>query len=62
MIDITVDNNSVEVEGKIHRDFNNRDELVNLLTDVIERTKYSGETISLWRIRMGKKEFVKEWH
>lgn len=68
MIDITIDNNEVRVENKVYHSFNDRIVLEHLLMEIIEKTRYSGETISLWVIRYdpeSKKEmkfFVKEWH
>lgn len=68
MIDITIDNNEVRVENKVYHSFNDREALVALIADIVEKTRYSGETVSLWIIRYdpeSKKEmkfFVKEWH
>lgn len=61
MIDITVDNNEVKVEGQIYHSFNNREALKLMLNDIIERCLYSGESISLWIIRNDRKENVQEW-
>lgn len=67
MIDITIWDMTVKVEMKRHyMDYDKMESNVNgleqALLDIIERVKYSGETISLWRIKDGEKHFVKEWH
>jgi hypothetical protein len=62
MIDITIDNNRVFVEGKEYHSFNEREQLSQMLQDVIEKAKYSGETISLWVLLHDGKHFIKEWH
>ena len=67
MIDITVDNNMVTVEDKTYGNFNDRNELVGLITNIIEKAKYSGETVSLHVLRFSSEDkkimkfFVKEW-
>lgn len=61
MIDITVDNNSVDVDGDEYHSFNDRDRLVAMLENVIEKCLYSGESISLWAISGDSKHAVGDW-
>lgn len=61
MIYITVGNNEISVEGKLYHSFNEKDNLTEALRDIIERVKYSGETISLWKAQGDKKIFIEEW-
>lgn len=68
MIDITVrDDKVIQVEMKCYysdysRPINNQAEMIEMLKDVIEKVKYSGETISLWKIEGSNKVFIKDWH
>jgi hypothetical protein len=62
MIDITVDNNEIYVENKLYHSFNDKENLVIALVDLIDKVKYSGESISLWKIFKDEKFFVKDWH
>lgn len=61
MIDITVDNNEVEVDMRKYHSFNDRQALAKMLDDVIRQAKYSGETITLWIAQGKKKELFREW-
>ena len=71
MIDITIDNNEVTVEGRLYHSFNDRVALGLMLTDVIDKAKYSGESITLWKVNPvfyglvspGKKtkDLIKQW-
>ena len=61
MIDITVDNNEVRVENQLYHSFNDKDALVVLIADVIDKAKYSGESITLWRVKGENKHLIKEW-
>ena len=61
MIDITIDNNEVFVENKLYHSFNDRLNLSIMLTEVIDKAKYSGESIILWVAEGKTKRFIKEW-
>lgn len=47
MIDIIVKNNEVSVENKLYHSFNEKENLTLMLTEVIEKCLYSGESIIL---------------
>ena len=63
MIDITVDkeNNTVSIDMKQYPTRIPED-IVIIIREVLDATKYAGETISLWRAEGPIKFFVKEWH
>lgn len=67
MIDISIgDDATVSVEmTKYYFDYsrnkNNQIELLKMIVDIIDRVKYSGETISVHKLEGDYKYFVKEW-
>lgn len=50
MIDITVDNNEVVIEFKCYHPLTDKDELVALITELLNKAKYSGESMLLHRV------------
>lgn len=64
MIDITVDVTAagavVEIEGRPYAAMTSWD-LVRLLGVVIDKTKYSGESMTISVAEGDKKRFVREW-
>lgn len=68
MIDITVDIDKVEVDMKVFyfdysRNVNNQAEMLLLLEYIIDKVKYSGESITLCRADFEEdtKRRIKEW-
>ena len=61
MIDITVDNNEVEVEQKKYHSFNDKNELARLIEDIVNKCLYSGESITLWIAKGEIKNLSQEW-
>jgi len=61
MIDITVDNNEVYVEYQVYHSFNDTTNLTNMITDIINKAKYSGESITLWKAEGKKKRLLEQW-
>ncbi len=62
MIDITVSNNQVEVENITYHSFNNKETLVKMIEDIINKAKYSGESMILYvEINEHTKKFINEW-
>lgn len=61
MVDITIENNAVSVDTRRYHSFNNKDALVMLISDIIDKAKFSGESISIWIMTNRGKQFVEEW-
>jgi hypothetical protein len=66
MIEIKVDLDTVEVEMKkyyfdFHKPESRQAEMLLLLQDVIDKAKFSGESISLWRVDDETKRIIKDW-
>jgi hypothetical protein len=65
MIDITVQNSRiVEIENKSY-DPHMWEDLVNMIREIIDKSKYSGESMSLWEVENfgegSMKKIVKYW-
>ena len=66
MIEIKVDLDIVEVEmKKYYFDFSKKEsrqaEMLLLIQDLIDKAKFSGESISLWRVDDETKRIIKDW-
>ena len=61
MIDIIVGNNQVTIEGKNYHSFNEIANLASMLTDIVERCLYSGESIILRIDRIDRVDVHQEW-
>lgn len=61
MVDITVYNNEVHIENRVYHSFNDKDMLADFIRDVIDKAKYSGESITLSVMRNNGKFIIGEW-
>ncbi len=62
MINITVGNNEVEIEGTKYHSFNDKDILAAMVRDIIERCLYSGESLILYKeIDKNRQVLIDEW-
>ncbi len=64
MVDITIGPSDASIDMKVYYIYRSKKDLIEFIRDVIEKTKYSRETISLWEYFAvsDRKEFLKEWH
>jgi hypothetical protein len=67
MIDITVDNNEVTIGNQKFHSFNNKEQLLKLIAEILEKAYFSGESISLHVLKYSPKDkqimkfFINEW-
>jgi hypothetical protein len=61
MIDITVDNNEVHIDMSIFFTYDRKDEMIKFIKELIDKAKFSGETIELFYIDGDRKIFVHQW-
>lgn len=63
MIDITIHEDKVSVEHKNYYNLENPDILGDLIEEVIEKAKFSGESITLWIVNKDvlTKRLVQDW-
>ena len=67
MIEITEFEDRVEVEGKVFETddethaVNTNDKIIDMIKEIIDKAKYSGESITLWYVDGSMKILVQEW-
>lgn len=62
MIDITVSNNQVEIDMTTYHSFNDKDTLAKMIIDIINKAKYSGESMIVFvDIDGNTKQMSEQW-